>query len=284
MFITFYVREVFSLEVEMKPNGMANYSYAALALTKFCGQNVLLSEIDEAMVNRFILHRLASGTSPTSVRNERFALLRIVDHAAANGHCRELVRRKVRTVTIARRMPVGPKRDQLSKLLASASKLDGQFTNGISRAVYFQALIAVAYETGLRKGDLWNIDREQIAEDGTIALTMNKTGQQHTCRISDATRKLLDQLPGRFPLRFPTNSSSTYSKWAGRIKDKAGVKIRGLCQPIRRSAASYVKLDGGNSQEFLGHSTPGVDVRYYLIPQIIRDSLPPMPPPLSDAG
>lgn len=282
MFITTYVREVFSLEVEMKPSGMANYGYATSALTKFCGRSVPLSEIDEAMLNRFILHRLSKGTSSTSVRNERFALLRIVDHAAANGHCRELVRRKVRTVTIARRMPVGPKREQLCRLLSAAMKLDGRFANGISRAVYFQALIGVAYETGLRKGDLWNLDREQMTEDGTITLTMGKTGQHHTCRISVATRKLLDQLPGRFPLRFPTNSSSTYSKWAGRIKSTAGVQIRGLCQPIRRSAASYVKLTGGNSQEFLGHSTPGVDARYYLIPSIIRDALPPMPPPLPE--
>lgn len=281
MFLCTYTREVFALECEMSATAMANYAYVVKALTRFVGAPILLMAIDEPLLNRFILWRLASGKSAASVRNERFALLRIADHAAERGYRQPINRKRVRSVTLARSMPRGPHREHLLRLLVAASGLHGQLSNGAARAIYFQALLSAAYETGLRKGDLFRLRRDQIDSDGVIILTISKTQATHVCRISPATMGWLDALPGDTPLRFPHSSPSTFSRWCGRIKASAGVPIRGLLQPVRRSAASYVNRDGGNAQEFLGHATPGIAERYYLVPEITRQGLPPMPPELA---
>lgn len=277
MLLQLYVEEVFSLEVEQSVPSLANYRYIARAFNKFCGGQISLAEINEPLLSRFLLSRLAAQRSPTSVRNERFAMLRITDHAAERGYCRRLDRRRVRMVSAARAMPCGPRQDELRRLLAAAA-LPGCFANGAKRRDYFRALLLAAYETGLRKGDLFRLHREQIGRDGVVALTLHKTRQTHCCRLSKATRDGLAALPGDTPLRFPCSSQGTFTRWCAKLKKAAGISMRGLLQPIRRSAASYVQRSGGSAQEFLGHLTPGLAERYYIVPQIVREKLPPMPP------
>lgn len=147
------------------------------------------------------------------------------------------------------------------------------------------AAIDLAYDTGLRRGDLFTVRRSQVDQHCVLRLVASKTGQRLVRRLRPATLALCEAIavPGDDRLLpTPYRSWTEWQKGFRRLAKRAGIVVTkpGL-QMVRRSAASYVKRAGGNASEFLGHSPASGDLasRFYLDPTLC-DEPPPLPPPI----
>jgi integrase len=118
----------------------------------------------------------------------------------------------------------------------------------------------VAYETGLRRGDLLSLDAHQIAPDGTVRALQHKTSYGHACRLSVATA---DRVRARGNLKPPVGIRRIY-RLLEQVREKANVSS-GAMQQMRRTGATQVEMrQPGAAQRFLGHQTPGLAYRYYV--------------------
>jgi DNA-binding transcriptional regulator YiaG len=132
---------------------------------------------------------------------------------------------------------------------------------------WWRALLVLAYTSGLRKGDLFDIHAHDIDLDsGTMWFTANKTHKadewplhpvtvEHIARIIRPGKRLFEGMGatgGRFYKEFHT------------LQDAAGVSRFGL-HDLRRTAASEVeRVQRGLGSVFLQHASRNVSERFYL--------------------
>jgi integrase len=144
---------------------------------------------------------------------------------------------------------------------------------------YFGGLVRVAYETGLRRGNLFLLEQVNVSNSGVVYVTHEKTGQPHVCSIQPATVQRLRKLPGRCPLNWADNRSF-YRRWR-EICAAAGVPGGGL-QRVRKTAATQIWLENPDSparvQAFLGHLTG--DMWRHYVDTSQGERRPPSPPAL----
>jgi integrase len=166
---------------------------------------------------------------------------------------------------------------ELRAILAACQLVPGVFRRtGARRAAYLVALVLAAYESGLRRSDLWGLTRGQIRPDGTIVLRQRKTGAPHQPRLRPETAALVLALPGDRPLACPESKPTRfYRLWATVI---AAAQVRpGCLQQLRRSGATHLASAHPEAvQRYLGHSSPEMQ-RHYVDWSIARPQqwLPP---------
>lgn len=145
---------------------------------------------------------------------------------------------------------------------ATGSPLLGKF-KGRRVGPYFKALIMTGYESGLRRGDLWALERDNIGADGFVQITMHKTGWGHRPQLSLATTALVLALPGPRPLAWwGVEHRSFYRQW-DKLVAIAGVR-NGALHQLRRTGASYIARDQGieAAKRWLGHRDEGMFKHY----------------------
>lgn len=161
--------------------------------------------------------------------------------------------------------------DEVRRLLAACAEIG-------EPGRYLHALILAAFETGLRRGDLWALRREQIGTDGTIrGVRQRKTGVPIEISVRPETAAEILAIPGAMPLACPWCCRAYTAHWR-RLRLAAGLEESGACQQLRRSGATWVAVDEGMdaARRFLGHRTDSM-VRHY----VDRSRLPashPLPP------
>lgn len=213
--------------------------------------------------------------SPRSVANLRTNLLCLWRFACD----RQLVAppNRVRKATRPDPCPIAWTLGELRKILQQCESLRGVFRNSVSRPLYCSTLVRFCYESGLRRSDVWRIERVQIRPDGSIVLRQHKTKRTHTPRIRLDTLAGINRLPGDPPLRCPFASTGDwYQFWRVEVIDPAAVR-HGALQQIRRTGASWLAVDHPDAvQRYLGHRTPSMQ-RYYVDESIARPQqyLPP---------
>jgi integrase len=167
-------------------------------------------------------------------------------------------------------MPEAWTAEEVRRLVAACDWL-----NDRARA-YFRALILAAYESGLRRGDLRSLDRNQIKADGVIAVRMHKTSVPHVVCVRPETAVEILSLPGQKPLACPW-SSGRYGEYWFRLCCNAGVR-HGGCQQLRRTGATLVAAEHGEdaARSWLGHRSPEM-LSHYLDRRVTqpRPFLPP---------
>lgn len=237
-----------------------------------------VDQIDSIALNRWI-ENLEHSCSPRSVITYRSGVLSILRMAADDGVCVEPNTRKIRRPRKPRPLPRAWTDDQLRRVVQVCENLPGQLRppRSCPACVYFTALVRIAYETGLRRGNLFSLQQSEVRDDGTVYVRHEKTGEPHVCQLDPGTVALLRQLPGTYPLRW--RNSNTYGRWWKRIYTAANVP-RGGCQMVRKTAATLVWLqDPGNPsrvQRFLGHLCPDM-WRHYV--DLSQSPLRPAKPP-----
>lgn len=179
-----------------------------------------------------------------------------------------------------------------------------------------KAVIMLAYDTGLRKGDLLRLRWDQVEENGNddnvIRLVANKTGRHKPAWVSDATlaacralKPHLEKAKARIWSRGMFGNASMpckktvprhiinkivpypYAavKWRNdwrKLGERAGVDVHGrILQCIRRTGASRIMRDRGilDASNYLGHSGINTALKFYRVPHIV-DATPPRPPAL----
>jgi len=131
----------------------------------------------------------------------------------------------------------------------------------------------VAWDTGLRWGDLVTLQADQIGADGLVVRPQRKTGRPYIGRISastaEATRRSLERTP--LGTVFPWEAShETFCAQFRHLTELAGVRM-GTWKWLRRGSATDVELERpGSASAHLGHK-PGstIAATNYLDPAIL---------------
>ena len=227
---------------------------------QFLGRDGKSGDLNAESVNRW-LEQLERRYSQRTVAGHRVNLLSIWRDAADRGICHGPAR--VRKVPRPAPMPVAWTLDELSRLMRVAESFQGTLPSGASKALYFSTLLAAAYDTGLRRSDLWSLRRDQILPNGTIAIVQRKTATPHFPSLRPETLAKLQRLPGDTPLKWHGDERRFYDEWRSMLVI-ADVR-EGALQRVRRTGATAVMLATRNPEHvrlYLGHSTHQMQRHY----------------------
>jgi integrase len=236
--------------------------YCLRSFAQFIGRAATRADLNADAVSRW-LESLESNRARATVYGYRINLLTLWRDLAEQG----LVDppRRVRRIRKPKPMPVAWTAAEIEALLNRIRALRGCFANGAQWPDYCLALVYTAYDTGLRRSDLWALERKQIRPDGTIVLTMQKTGRVLCPRLRPETLELLDKLPGPRPLACPVGSGrkDNWARWWRKwVIRPAGIRP-GALQQLRRTAATHLAIEHPEAvQRFLGHESPEMQLHY----------------------
>ena len=281
-----YFEDVYSLERELGIYTTYQYRNAIRRFEQWCGLPVQLNELSEPLLSRWIRHEQELGQlGARSIKNKRADILTVWRHASRKGLATR-PSEDVRSVKVDKPVPRAWDMEELKKLLAVAEKAPGYFGNGLPRREYLWALLKTAYETGLRRDDLFRLDvARDIDAQGRISTIQGKTRQGHTPAIRVDTREALLRLRDRLkldgyryadtPLRWMHEPRDMYH-WLKKLCGQAGIDY-GALQHLRRTGATHCEREQpGSAMSYLGHKTPGLAYAHYVDARLSR---PPRMPP-----
>ncbi len=231
----------------------------------------------------WIRHRQKTR-SPSTARNSRRHILAIWQHAARLGCCEPPP--EIPQVLGLAHDPMAWTIDQMRALLQAARNYPHRMPDGTSKGDYFACCLLVAWDTGLRRSDIWRLRKADVRENGLLLVAQGKTKQMIFCQFSPGTLKTWNQLAAskretEAVLAWPFSDDYWADCWR-RIARWAGLRPWKTFARIRAAAASYVELfHPGHAQRFLGHKTPGLAYRHYVDPRIAGQN-PVRPPDLLD--
>lgn len=255
----------------VSPTYSATVMRRAAALQLHVGESSIDRVLTEPAVNSF-LHGL--DLSPYTVRSYRSDFLSLWNGAADLDLLPYPVMRRIWR-------PVAPALivecytvDEVRALLGAVKRIQGDYPNGISKRAYWSAIIRLAWDGGLRRGDCLRFNRQHLRPDGTLRVVQSKTGQIVTVRLRPSTVAAIDKIGGK--LRWPLDPSF-FGRHFKRIVREAGV-CRGTFKWLRRASGSYVEAQQpGSGHKHLGNG-PGVFDRNYDAK--LGGATWPMPPAL----
>ncbi len=197
---------------------------------------------DESAVSAMVKH-LEASYAPKTIKNYRSYVLSVMRLAASAGATALLNHDLVRKVRVPAPNPVAWYPEEYERLVSAARRLKGHCAKRLDlpRAQYLSALVQAAYETGLRKGDLFRLTKDHFRPDGSIRLRQNKTTVPHTCGVTPDTLEMILAIPYYFPLRWDANPR-TYSELWRDARKIAGLHS-GATQQIRRTGATDVWIE-----------------------------------------
>ncbi|WP_436716602.1 hypothetical protein U8335_04115 [Roseiconus lacunae] len=246
--------------------------YAVKRFEQFLGRSAKVDDLEPQTVNRWLKHeRDVAEISDRSRQNVRTSLLTVWKYSR-----RPMNRDQIRGVVVTPKNPEAWHFDELQRVAKAAAELPGQLSNGVDRSVYMSTCLWFAFETGLRRRDIWRFTMSQLGNDGAAVLTQNKTRRVHVVRVTketaDGMRKIWRRLisngdpHSETPLRWPQSISQFYY-WMKQTRRLAGIDAgtanRSL-QHIRRTGATEVELEGSQGYKYLGHSRDGLAQRCYI--------------------
>jgi len=147
---------------------------------------------------------------------------------------------------------------EIRKLLTAAAALPNFYRNGVRACDFWLAAIYSAYSTGLRRGDLLAVKREQIRDDGMAVVIQSKTNYPVAVKFCDEALTLIRSFDvGEYAIPW-VYEPRTFSKQFHTLRKAAGV-TRGSFKWIRRSAGSYAEAQRhGDGSKLLGHRCESV--------------------------
>lgn len=234
-----------------------------------------------AAVNQFLRSAPVSAVTRANMRRELLTLWRW----AYESNVTETPPLRVMAIKSVAKPPRAWSLDTLRKLLAAAEKDQKPISTrlpGVRRCDVLPAWIAVAYDSGIRLGDILALRKDSIA-NGCIAITAQKTGKLTVRRLSDYGMARTMELAGKSPddtvFSWALPRRRAIVLWRSFLRENA---ISGSPRWLRRSGATYVEMQHpGEATKFLGHSAcnPGLAAKHY-IDASLTFQLPPSPPPL----
>lgn len=278
-----YARD-YGLLRDVKPGTLRQYQIVAGLFTAWAGHEVRLDELDEDSVSAW-LRDYATQAAPATVRSKRATILALWRAAADDRLC-EPPTRRVRAQRRSAPRPVVEAWtiEEVEQLLAACQGLPRRHRCGLPRSVWWDLAIRVAWDSGLRWGDLIALQVASIRPDGSATVIQAKTGRAVSFRLSASTlailRATLAACPRQLVCPWPASHES-FNQQVRLLVKKAGIRP-GTWKWLRRSSGSYVERDHpGAGPVHLGHA-PGsrIFANHYAAPAIVSPSLP-MPQELS---
>lgn len=264
----------------LKPSSEKTLHFTVNSLCKAFGKpDIPLAALVPDRINSWLASMQCGDRTRIKHRGNLLTLLR---SAADQGWCAEPISRKIRKPPRPKPKPAAWSIEQLRRIRDAADDLPGAIRrHGVSVpvCVYWGCLIRLAYETGLRRANLFALRQTDVTNAGLVYVRHEKTGEPHLCTITPPTLALLRQLPGDEPLRWVDNRSF-YRRWKS-ICCAAGVPY-GALHRCRKTAATAVWLEDQSNptrvQQFLGHLS--ADMWRHYVDRSLGQQLPPQPPAL----
>jgi integrase len=255
-----YFERVYMLDRPLRASTAYQYRHALRLFSAWLGGPPRLAQMSADALSRWLMS-LESRYAAVSIWDHRRAVIIVWSHAAKNGLCPEP--RNVRRPARAIPMPIAWTLEELRKILAACDALSGVFPSGAPRRDYCLALIHAAWDSGLRRSDLWSLTRNAIRPDGVVLMRQLKTSMPHHPRLRPETVAKIISLPGDRPLRCPFGSPRWwYRFWDRRVISAAGVRP-GCLQQLRRTGATHLAIDHPEAvQRYLGHASPEMQKHY----------------------
>lgn len=268
-----YSRE-YGLLRDVRPETLRQYQIAADVVERWAGQPIRLDELDERTVSAF-LRDYSGQVAASTVRSKRNQILALWRAAAEDGLC-EPPTRRVR----AARVPVVPveawERSEVEQLLEAAARLPRRHPCGLRRSAWFDLAIRVAWDSGLRWGDLIALPVAAIRPDGTASVVQSKTGRPAVFRLSPGTmsalRASLEACPRAIVCPWSA-SHETFLAQVRRLVRRAGIRA-GTWRWIRRGSGTDVEVQRGGAGHLHLGNTRAVFDRHYGSQAIIGRATP----------
>lgn len=266
-FVEWYAR---SHEVE--PGTVYQYRVTADRLDDWAGGAVFLDELDELVVSAW-LRDYATTVRPATVRSKRAQLMALWRAAAAEHLCNPPTRR-VRVARVPWTPPTAWTLSEVRQLLQAAATLQRWHPSGMRRAEWWDLAIRMAWDTGLRWGDLVRL-RVTDVHDGAVVVRQSKTRRPHCGRLATSTVAVLRCSLERHPREVLcpwVASRVTFTAQVRRLVSLAGIRP-GTWKWLRRGGATDVEAQSpghGHGARHLGHA-PGSKVAalHYVDPAVV---------------
>jgi integrase len=270
-----YAREAYSLRRDCKPSTLRQYQISADLFERWAGRPIQLAELDEDSLSAF-LRDYSATASPHTVRGKKAMILALWRAAADDRLADEPIARRVRRVRLPE-IPVDAwTREEVERLLVACSYLPRRHPCGLTRAAWFDLAIRIAWDSGLRKGDLIELTASAIRPDGSGQWTQSKTAKVIAFQLSRTTMEILEASLAECPRRLvcPWGAShETFGDQVTLLVHKAGVR-EGTWKWIRRGSGSDVEAQSlGSGHEHLGN-TRRVFEQSYACRSIIGRQIP----------
>lgn len=256
----------------VEPSTVYQYRVTAERLDDWAGGPVYLDELDERVVSAW-LRDYGATVRPATVRSKRNQLLALWRAAAAEFLCDPPTRR-VLTTRVPWTPPTAWTLDEVRQLLRAAATLKRWHPCGMRRAEWFDLAIRLAWDTGLRWGDLVRLRGADLHYD-TVVVRQSKTRRPHCGRLSPSTMAVLRDSLARHPREVFCPwvvSRESFNAQVRRLVARAGVRA-GTWKWLRRAGATDVEAQvpgHGHGARHLGHA-PGSRVAelHYVDPAVV---------------
>jgi len=234
----------------------AGYLEQLLVFTKRLPWHV--EEITTEMVDDYLTDALTHLGAQT-VANHRRLLTTLMRDAARNG-LNTCIARGFRRVKVPRPVPRALSLSEIRAAVEAARKTKGHFRD-LRKSDFLVAWFLTAYCTGLRAGDLMEARWDQI-RGRRMYVRQSKTSRPHVVVFTDEALEACKALP-RKPRIFGDHAAmNTIQQWVKVCMLSAGLDAS--TKFLRRSAATYAKVQGKNPKNVLGHLTDGLAERHYV--------------------
>lgn len=240
---------------------------------------VEIRQLAPDMVNSFLASLTLSSVTIGNIRRELLTLWRY----AYEERLTEAQPTRIRRVKAKSPPPVCWTREELHRLW-EASKADQTPISSrvqLRRCDVLPAWIAIAYDSGMRFGDVLSLQSTQIVR-GFVVTIAAKTGKQLVRQLSpvavyEATR-LVQMSPDGSLFSWCMPRRRALLLWRSFL-DQHG--FRGSSKWLRRAAATAVEMrERGAATAFLQHSSPHLAIRHYLDQTQLM--APQSPPPIAE--
>jgi integrase len=255
----------------IEENSAEQYRLAVRLFERWLGHPCLLNELDEVTISTW-LRDYSRTVAPTTVRNKRTAIVGLWRNAADDGYCSPPMRR-IRSARIVLEPRECWTVDEVRKLRETCRTIKRRHACGLPRSVWWELAVCVAWDTGLRWGDLIRLPVTKIPPDGVFAIVQHKTRTLAICRLWPQTmellRKSLEMMPRDLVCPW-SGSGETFRDQVRTLVKKAGIR-KGTWKWLRRASATDVEIqERGAAGVFLGHR-PGSRVAdvFYVSPRIV---------------
>lgn len=226
--------------------------------------------------------------SPTTRSNYRRMGLRLWRHALAIGCDAHRIETIIRVKTKLK-IPVAWSSPELTALATAASSMTGRFPRGSRlqrksgtqcvRRNFWVAWVLVGYESGLRQGDLYNLQRANL-RGNRLFCVMNKTlvpvGKALSPEAAAAAHAMLKDSPDGTMFRWALSRKHLFIQFLALV---ASAGLEGTTKYLRRSGATHCEMvSPGSAPGFLGHlSGSALAKKHYLDPTLLAECQPQPP-------
>ena len=256
------------------------------AFERYLSRLATIADLDRETVVAF-LNWYGREAEPSTVAAKRKDLLALWSHAFEEG-LTSAAPFKIKPVRVPHKEPEGLTEAELRDLLAACERLPGVFRYcgdrkrraNVPQRIYFPAYIRCFLSTGLRRSAMLAVKRADVRRDRTFVARWeaSKTWIEQTKQLDDVTWRALEDLHrfGPFDRLLPSPTRKYVDRAWGDLLELAGFERSRYMQAqmLRRVAASYKELqEPGSATDFLGHKTPGLAKRSYLIKRIVRPQI-----------